>query len=70
MFGLAIGSRNGSSSVTDLPSLVNIITMVTKPMKISSRTKKNRFTPEFGSLTGLLELERELVHTTDIQLLK
>jgi len=52
--------------VTDLPSLVNIMTTVIKPIKISSRMMLKRFIPALGSFTGRLALVRELVHATDI----
>ena len=52
--------------MTDLPSLVNIMTTVIKPIKISSRMMLKRFIPALGSFTGRLALVRELVHATDI----
>lgn len=67
MCGLAIGSRNGSLSVTDFPSLVNMMTRVMKPISISSKMTVKRFTPAFASFTGRLALVRELVHMTETQ---
>jgi len=54
--------------VTDLPSLVNMMITVIKPIKIRSRIMLKRFIPALGSFIGRLALVRELVYTTDVQL--
>jgi hypothetical protein len=66
MFGFAIGSRNGSESVTDRPSLVKTMIIVTNPINPMMKIMMKRLVPAFGSLEPrldpALELNKQTIH--------